>query len=138
MNLGVLTGNLGRDPEMRHHNGDAILNFAIGVQTGTRDKPNTMWVDCTLWGKRAEALQPYLAKGMRVTVQGPLSMEDYQAKDGTPRTKLKLKVDNLDLPPRGDNAAAPAPRQAAPAQSQAPASTPAKGGFDDMDDDIPF
>lgn len=135
MNLGVLTGNLGRDPEMRHHNGDAILNFAIGVQTGTRDKPNTMWVDCTMWGKRAEAVSPYLAKGMRVTVQGPLSMEEYKAKDGTPRTKLKLKVDNLDLPPKSEGSAAPAaPRQAAPA----PASTPAKGGFDDMDDDIPF
>jgi single-strand DNA-binding protein len=136
MNLGVLTGNLGRDPEMRQHNGDAILNFAIGVQTGTRDKPNTMWVDCTMWGKRAEAVQPYLAKGMRVTVQGPLSMEEYKAKDGTPRTKLKLKVDNLDLPPKSEGSAAPAPRQAAPAA--APASTPAKGGFDDMDDDIPF
>lgn len=137
MNLGVLTGNLGRDPEMRHHNGDAILNFAIGVQTGTRDKPNTMWVDCTMWGKRAEAVQPYLGKGMRVTVQGPLSMEEYKAKDGTPRTKLKIKVDNLDLPPKSEGSAAPAqPRQAAPAP--APAATPAAGGFDDMDDDIPF
>lgn len=137
MNLGVLTGNLGRDPEMRHHNGDAILNFAIGVQTGTRDKPNTMWVDCTMWGKRAEAVSPYLGKGMRVTVQGPLSMEEYKAKDGTPRTKLKLKVDNLDLPPKSEGSAAPAaPRQAAPAP--APASTPAQGGFDDMEDDIPF
>jgi single-strand DNA-binding protein len=135
MNLAVLTGNLGRDPEMRQHNGDAILNFAIGVQTGTRDKPNTMWVDCTMWGKRAEAIQQYLAKGMRVTVQGPLSMEDYKAKDGTPKTKLKLKVDNLDLPPKSEGSAAPAqPRQAAPA----PAATPAAGGFADMDDDIPF
>ena len=136
MNLGVLTGNIGRDPEMRHHNGDAILNFAIGVQTGTRDKPSTLWVDCTMWGKRAEAVAPYLSKGSRVTVQGPLSMEEYKAKDGTPKNKLKLKVDNLDLPPKVEGSAAP--RQAAPSPAAAPAPTPAAGGFDDMDDSIPF
>ena len=130
MNIAILTGNLGRDPELRQHNGDNILNFAIGVQTGTKDKPETMWVDCALWGKRATSLQPYMAKGHRVTVSGTIKLEEYKAKDGTPKTRLRLSVDQIDLPPKGD---APAQMQ----QTQQPQSTPA-GAMADMDDDIPF
>jgi single-strand DNA-binding protein len=130
MNIAILTGNLGRDPELRQHNGDNILNFAIGVQTGTKDKPETMWVDCALWGKRATSLQPYMAKGQRVTVSGPIKLEEYKAKDGTPKTRLRLSVDQIDLPPKGD---APAQTQ----QTQQPQSAPA-GAMADMDDDIPF
>jgi single-strand DNA-binding protein len=130
MNISILTGNLGRDPELRQHNGDNILNFAIGVQTGTKDKPETMWVDCALWGKRATSLQPYMAKGQRVTVSGPIKLEEYKAKDGTPKTRLRLSVDQIDLPPKGD---AQTQQTQQPKQTQQPA-----GDMADMDDDIPF
>ena len=134
MNLGIFTGNLGRDPELRQHNGDNVLGFPIGVQVGTRDKPQTMWIDCAIWGKRASTLQQYLGKGMRVTVSGPVKLEEYQAKDGTTKSRLRLTVDQLDLPPRNDSAE--------PQQHQAPQQRPAPStggsGFDDMDDDLPF
>jgi len=129
MNIAILTGNLGRDPELRQHNGDNILNFAICVAIGTKDKPETMWVDCALWGKRATSLQPYMAKGQRVTVSGPIKLEEYKAKDGTPKTRLRLSVDQVDLPPKGDAPARPQQTQ----QTQQPA-----GDMADMDDDIPF
>ncbi len=129
MNIAILTGNLGRDPELRQHNGDNILNFAIGVQTGTKDRPETMWVDCALWGKRATSLQPYLAKGHRVTVSGPIKLEAYTAKDGTAKTRLRLSVDQVDLPPKGE---APAQTQQVQ-QAQQPGSA-----MDGLDDDIPF
>ena len=129
MNITILTGNLGRDPELRQHNGDNILNFAIGVAIGTKDKPETMWVDCALWGKRATTLQQYMAKGQRLTVSGPIKLEEYKAKDGTPKTRLRLSVDQIDLPPKGDAPARPQQTQ----QTQQPA-----GDMADMGDDIPF
>ena len=129
MNIAILTGNLGRDPELRQHNGDNILNFAIGVAIGTKDKPETMWVDCALWGKRATSLQPYMAKGQRVTVSGPIKLEEYKAKDGTQKTSLRMSVDQIDLPPKGDAPARPQQTQ----QTQQPG-----GDMADMDDDIPF
>jgi single-strand DNA-binding protein len=129
MNIAILTGNLGRDPELRQHNGDNILNFAIGVAIGTKDKPETMWVDCALWGKRATTLQQYMAKGQRLTVSGPIKLEEYKAKDGTPKTRLRLSVDQIDLPPKGDAPARPQQTQ----QTQQPV-----GDIADMDDDIPF
>ena len=133
MNLAILTGNLGRDPELRAHGGDNILNFAIGVATGTKDKPETMWVDCALWGKRATTLQPYLFKGSRVTVSGPLKLEQYKAKDGTPKTRLRLSVDQIDLPPKGGDQSS-----TMPAQTQQTQQAPAGGGQPPGDDDIPF
>ena len=136
MNLGIFTGNLGRDPDMRQHNNDNVLGFPIGVQVGTREKPMTMWVDCAIWGKRASTLQQYLAKGSRVTVSGPVKLEEYQAKDGQTKTRLRLTVDQIDLPPRGDHAPAAAPQQQAPQQRPAPST--GGSGFDDMDDGIPF
>jgi single-strand DNA-binding protein len=129
MNIAILTGNLGRDPELRRHNGDNILNFAIGVQTGTKDRPETMWVDCALWGKRATSLQPYLAKGHRVTISGPIKLEAYTAKDGTAKTRLRLSVDQVDLPPKGE----PPVQAQQVQQAQQPGSA-----LDGLDDDIPF
>jgi single-strand DNA-binding protein len=134
MNYAILTGNLGRDPEMRQHNGDNVLSFPIGVQTGTKDNQTTMWVQCSIWGKRAVSLQPYLFKGSRVQVGGPIRLEDYAAKDGTQKQALRLAVDQIDLPPR------PAEGQQQPRQEQQqkPPQQRPSSGFDDMDDDIPF
>jgi single-strand DNA-binding protein len=132
MNFSIFTGNLGRDPELRQHNGDHILNFPIGVQTGNKEKPETMWVDCALWGKRATSLQPYLAKGNRVTVSGTIKLEEYKAKDGTPKARLRLSVDQIDLPPKSEAQAQTQQTQQAK-QTQQPA-----GDMADMDDDIPF
>jgi single-stranded DNA-binding protein len=72
-----------------------------------------------------------MAKGQRVTVSGPIKLEAYTAKDGTAKTRLRLSVDQIDLPPKGSDA--PAQTQ----QTQQPQSAPA-GAMADMDDDIPF
>lgn len=129
MNLCIFSGRVGRDPELRRlPAGDTVLSWPLAVDTGTRDKPATMWLDCTLWGKRAETLQPYVAKGAKLTLSGRLAQEEYQGKDGSTKTKLRLSVDQVELPPRSDSAPAPAP---APARKN-----PTR--LQDMDDDLPF
>ena len=163
MNLCTFSGRVGRDPELRHMpNGDPVLGWSLAVDTGTRDKPTTMWLDCQMFGKRAEAIEQYIAKGMKLVVSGRLAQQQYQANDGTTKTALRLSVDQLELPPRGEAApeeAAAAPTRA-PARATAPrrqtqaeqdaraiaerrererAAKPKSGtGFDDMADDTPF
>lgn len=130
MNVCVFSGRVGREPELRHMpNGDGVLGWPLAVDTGTRDKPATMWLDCRLFGRRGEALQQYIAKGQKLTVSGRLAQEEYQAKDGTTKTALRLTVDQVELPPKGEASApapAPAPARKAPPRLQ------------DMDDDLPF
>ena len=127
MNVLTVTGNLGKDAERKAMNdGTAVLKFSVADSQG-KDKP-AIWWNCDLFGKRAESLAPYLVKGQQVTVTGTLSEREYEGKK-----YQTLRVNDLALQgsrPGGEQSARPAQR---------PAPQPSNGGgFDDMDDDIPF
>lgn len=128
MNHGTFSGRLGRDSELnKMQSGDPVLNFSIAVDIGTKDIPKTMWVECALFGVRAEKLQRWLTKGVKVTVMGRVTLDQYATRDGAQKTALRLTVTEIDmhLPPKGEGQQAP--RQAPPA-----------GAGEDMNDDIPF
>lgn len=131
---------IGRDAEIRHTaNQDAVCSLSLAFAWGKKDasgKRPTQWVDGSLWGKRAEALAPYLLKGTLIAVTlDEVHIETYQGANGA-ATKLAGKV--LDIELAGSPAAAPAPTPApAPRPAPRPAPAPAPN-FADMDDDIPF
>lgn len=130
MNNITIAGQLGKDAEVRYlANGDAVSNFSVADSQG-KDKL-TIWWRCSLFGKRAESLAPYLMKGQAVTVSGTVTEREYQ-KDGATLKAMEIRVNDVALQGgKRDAAQAPAPqRQAAP--------QPARGGFDDLDDSIPF
>ena len=74
MQILTIAGNVGKDPELRTtQSGDNVLGFSVAVDQGKDSQGNkrpAAWYDCSLWGKRATALQPYIAKGMKVTISG--------------------------------------------------------------------
>ena len=81
MNNITVAGQLGKDSEIRTlSNGDLVLSFSVADSQG-REKP-TIWWRCSLFGKRAESLAPYLTKGASVTVTGQVTEREYQDKDG--------------------------------------------------------
>ena len=134
---------LGRDAEIRTTGqGESVATLALAFSYGRKGSDGrrpTQWVDGALWGKRAEALAPYLAKGGLVSVLlEDVHIETYQGKNGE-ASKLVGRVVDVELAGGGERAASPAPR-AAPAPAPRPAPTPSVGsGFDDMgDDEIPF
>lgn len=103
INRVFLTGNLTRDPELRSTAvGTAVLSFGMAVndrrknqQTGEwEDSPN--FVDCTMFGKRAESLSRYLSKGTKVSVEGKLRWSQWE-RDGQRRSKLDVVVDGIEL-----------------------------------------
>lgn len=98
MNVAIFLGNLGRDAELKPMpNGDGVLNFSIGVATGSRAAPETMWVRCAMYGKRAMSLEEHLKKGSKVVVSGPVSLSSWNDKDGNTRTDLRMKVAELSF-----------------------------------------
>lgn len=109
MNVAILSGNLTRDPETKQVGDNALTTFTLGVQTGYGEKKSTLWVRCNLWNR--SKLTQYLFKGSRVTVSGELSMREYTTQDGQPRQSLELRVADLDLPPRQQDAPRPAPKR---------------------------
>lgn len=140
INRVAISGNLTRDAELRTtQSGVSILGFGVAVndrrknqQTGEwEDYPN--FVDCTMFGTRAEKLQPYLAKGSKVALEGKLRYSSWES-NGQHRSKIGVIVDDLEfMSSRRDDAGfghAPQPVPAADPVIDAAASV--------YDEDIPF
>jgi single-strand DNA-binding protein len=92
-------GNLGRDPELKQTDKSQVASFSIAARTG---KDETTWVDCSVWGKRADTVMEYLHKGDRITVCGSGKVRIYEKKDGSEGKSLELNVSDFTLPPRQD------------------------------------
>lgn len=128
---------IGRDVEIRHTaQGEAVAGLALAFSYRNKGEKATQWVEASLWGKRAEALAPYLRKGGLISVTvDDVHIETYQGRSGEGH-KLVGRVADVELAGGGDK------QEAAPASKpvqQAPKPTPANpGGFSDMDDDVPF
>lgn len=96
MNTITVAGTLGRDAEVRYlANGDAICGFSVADSQG-KDKP-TIWWNCSLFGKRAEALVQYLVKGQSVTVAGQVTEREYTDKNGNQRKSMDIRVSEIAL-----------------------------------------
>lgn len=103
INRVVISGNLTRDAELRQtQSGSSILGFGVAVndrrknpQTGEwEDYPN--FIDCTMFGPRAEKLAQYLTKGLKVAIEGKLRYSSWE-RDGQKRSKLEVIVDTLEF-----------------------------------------
>lgn len=122
----TIAGRIARDAELRHtQGGESVCSFTVAVdQRQGRDK-TTNWFRVSLWGKRGEALAPYLLKGASVTVQGEFALGDYEGKP-----QLNIRANEIALQGgRGDGS------QGAPVEPQRNSRQVA----DDLGgDDIPF
>ena len=93
MNVFTASGNIGRDAEVRNAGGTSVAGFSLAVKSGYGDKAQTVWVDCSLWGKQAESgLVQYLKKGQFVVVTGELGTREHEGK-----TYITLRVNNVTL-----------------------------------------
>jgi single-strand DNA-binding protein len=126
----IIAGGLTRDATLRRTQaGDPILGFSVGVSEG-RDKPST-YFDCSLFGKRGEALEQYLKKGAKVTVIGDFSTREHEGK-----TYLQVRVSEVSLQGgKRDDAPRDDDRGQDPSGYQDRRGGAPAGG---MDDEIPF
>ncbi len=128
-------GRIGRDTELRFTpNGDPVCNIAVAYNYGRKGqdgKKPSQWVDAAIFGKRAEALTPYLVKGQQVfIVLNDAHIRTYQKNDGTQGFSLSGSVSDIQLVGNApQQAAAPAP---APRQARSPAPQMADDDFDDL------
>lgn len=132
MNVISISGNLGKDCEVRALNdGTPVASFSVADSQG-KDKP-AIWWNCSLFGKRADTLSQYLTKGQQVTVNGTVSEREYTDKDGQKRKVFDIRVNDVALQGGRRDEQQPQTQQR-PAPTR-PTKTVANGDFDD---DIPF
>lgn len=103
INIVSLTGNITRDPEVRAtHSGTQVLSFSIACNASRKNAQTGQWeeypnyVECTMFGARAEALGRILAKGMKVAVSGELRYSSWE-KDGQKRSRLEVVANSVVL-----------------------------------------
>lgn len=133
---------IGRDAEVRFTPaGDAVVSLSLAFEYGKKvdGKKPVQWVEGALWGKRGEAMAPYLLKGQQVGVTlDEVHIETFTKADQSLGFKLVGRVSNIEFagsPPQQGTQ-----QQARPAaQQQRPQPQPQQSqDFDSFDDDIPF
>lgn len=113
INRVIISGNLTRDAEERRtQSGMVIASFGVAVNERRKNNQTGEWddypnfVDCTMFGNRAEKLSPYLVKGTKVAIEGKLRYSQWE-RDGHMRSKLEVIVDEIELMSKGQSAQAP-------------------------------
>lgn len=130
-----IAGRLGKAAELRRtQNGEPVLSFSVAVDDGYGERKSTMWFDCSVWGKRGEALAAHLGKGTAVAIIGDLGKREHEGK-----TYLTVRVNELTMLGGGERPEGKAKAQ----RSYADESGGMYGGgnsrvADDLDDQIPF
>ena len=147
INRVVLTGNLTRDPELRHTNGGtAVCSLRVAVNTRRKDGQSGEWVDkpnyfdVTVWGAQGENCAQYLSKGRPVAVDGRLEWREWQDQQGNKRQSVDIIADSVQfLGSRegGENGGRFTPQSDVPADTADFAQAPVAAGGT-TDDDIPF
>lgn len=117
----IVVGRLGRDPELRFTpSGQAVCNMSVATDHSYTNRDGqrisqTTWFRVTVWGKQAETVNQYLAKGRQVLVEGRLSPDEnggpriWTRQDGTSAASYEITASTVRfLGGRGDAPAAPA------------------------------
>ena len=135
MNKLVIIGNLTKDPDVRQtQNGKTVCNFSVAVnrrRTQNQEHPEADFFRVAVWGDRGEMCGKYLKKGKKVCVVGAVQVRTYTDNNNEFKANLEIpfadEVEFLSPKDSGDQEAAPA------AQEAAPAPTPVEVG-----DELPF
>ncbi len=131
----MLIGHLTRDPQLSYTpNQTAVVDFGLAInrnwtgQDGTK-RDEICFVDCRMFGKRAEVVNKYCQKGNPLFVEGRLTFDSWEAQDGSKRSKLKVTVENFEFLGDGQK------QQSQPSQSREP-EQPKQDGRQQQGDEI--
>lgn len=156
INSVAITGNLTRDAELRSTaGGTAVLSFGIAVNDRRKNQQTGEWedcpnfIDCTMFGTRAQNVSRFLSKGSKVAIEGKLRWSQWE-RDGQKRSKIEVIVDEIEFMSRqqGQLGSEPVYAAAAPAQAAQPMQpmqqqlggmpAPQQAAPSIYNDDIPF
>jgi len=103
----TLIGNLTRDPETKQLPGHldsnlTVTEFGLAVNrryrtSGGEDREETLFIDCTAFGKSADTLGQYAKKGRLLLVEGRLKFEAWEDRQGGKRSKISVVVENFQF-----------------------------------------
>lgn len=164
VNLAILVGNVGKDPEIKVFDGGTKkATFTLATSEKYKDRngevhENTEWHNIVCWRATADVVERFVKKGTQVYIQGKITTRSWDDQNGQKRYTTEIEVANLQLlggrqdgqsqgqnqgsyngyqaPMQQSQYAAPAPAPAAPAPAAPVASDP--NSLEPQSDDLPF
>lgn len=153
----IMMGNLTRDPQLSYLPSQTpVAEFGLAMTHRFKGNDGQMrddvcFVDCRVYGRRAETIQKYCQKGQQLLVEGRLTFDRWETPEGQKRSKHRIFVDNFTfVGSRGSTGGGGGSGDYGGGAQQA---NPNTGGFDNAnsgggfeggaggaapDDDIPF
>ena len=133
----IMMGNLTRDPQLSYLPSQTpVVEFGLATnrkwksQDG-QDREEVCFVDCRAFGRMAENISKYCQKGRPLMIEGRLTFDQWEAQDGSKRSKHRITVENFTFVDSGGQAGQGRPPQANSVPSDDAPPPPS-------DDDIPF
>lgn len=144
INRVIISGNLTRDPEVRTtQSGMPVMSLGIAVNDRRKNGQTGEWedyanfIDCTMFGNRAQNVAQYLSKGQRVMIDGKLRYSTWE-RDGQKRSKIEVIIDDLDFQGTRNQGGAPQGGANNAAAYSAPTTPVVDTSSSVYDEDIPF
>lgn len=98
-----LIGNVGQEPTITIlESGKKVARLSLATNEHYKNakgekQSNTQWHQLVAWGKTADIIDTYVAKGKEVAIKGKLTSRSYGDKDGTKRYVTEVVVGELLL-----------------------------------------
>ncbi|EGP5708892.1 single-stranded DNA-binding protein [Enterococcus faecium] len=101
MNSITITGRLTKDADLKYtSSGTAVANFTLASKRKFPDSNGELksdFLQCTIWGKQAEALASYTRKGSLILVQGEQRTGSYDDQQGVTHYTSRTHVENFEF-----------------------------------------
>ena len=145
LNKVFLIGNLTRDPELRvTPKGTSIAAFGLAINRQSKNADGShadevTFVDIEAWGKQAELVAKYLAKGSPCMVEGRLRLDSWEDKNTQQkRSRLKVVLENVQFLGARSNGTPAEVREGEQAPPDQATTAPAPAANPHLEDDVPF
>lgn len=142
MNIATISGNLGKDIELRYTpSGKAVAKGTLAVKGSYKDQSGeypTHWINFQAWGKVAEILSNYSKKGDKLVLSGEIVTGSYDKQDGSKVYTTEINVNSFDLPPKASNSQPSSPQQQNYTRVDEDPFASGSGPIEVKDDDLPF
>lgn len=99
LNKAILMGRLTRDPEMRYTQSNTpVTSFTLAIdrdRKGPNGERQTDFIECTAFGKTAEFVKNWFAKGMMAIVVGRIQSRNWEDRNGNKRTSIEINANEV-------------------------------------------
>ena len=101
----IMVGNLTRDPQLSYlptQSQTAVVELGLAINRRWRgqdgqQRDETCFVDCRAYGKQAETINQYMAKGRPILIEGRLQYDTWEGKDGVRRSKHRVIIERFQF-----------------------------------------